>query len=168
VKCTDGGAEDVPGMIECANCGDSLSSEPPRASQRVASSDSIERILLAHIVEQEDALRELKGLKGAMARALSLPITIVYKSEVETVSHHVDRKGRVSVTRGEMRNVRVTFEGSHSSLCRMLVSREHGLPSSGHIKMTVSRRLLGKTEFEFGDGQLVNHPFKGLFWYLKH
>jgi hypothetical protein len=167
MKCPKCEAENAPSMIECGRCGYSLSAESPPTSERVASPDSIERILLAHIVEEEGALRELKGLKGAIARAY-LPLTTVFKSEVETVSHHVDKKGRVSVIRGEMSNAQVTFEGNHSSLCRMLVSREPRLPSSGHIKMTVAQRLFGKREFEFDDGQLVKNPFKGWFWYLRH
>jgi hypothetical protein len=156
-------------MIDCGNSGHSLSAESPMTSERRTLSDSIERILLAQAVEIEEAIRGAKGLRGFLARALSLPSTTVFKSEIETVSQHVDKDGRVTVTKGEMPNAKMIFEGSHSSLCQMLVTvaSERKLPVTEQpIKVTASGRFLGEVVFEIGTGEFDGRYLKRLPWSL--
>lgn len=171
MKCKKCGAENAPAMVDCGSCGQSLSAEPQTTSERTTSSDSIERILLAQAVEIEEALREAKGLKGFLTRALSLPFTTVYKSEVETVSHHVDKNGRVTVAKGEMANAKMIIEGSHSSLCEMLTTfaLERKLPvTESPIKVTFSGRFMGDVMFEIGTGEIDSRYLRRLPWSPGH
>ena len=172
LKCRECGAENAPGMTDCGNCGHSLSSDPSKPSERVASSDSIERILLRQAVDIEEATRGAKGLKGFFTRKLSLPFTTVFKSEIETVSQHVDKNGRVTISKGEMPDAQLIFEGSHSSLCQMLVTvaLERKFPvTESPIKVTASVGPLGEMVIEIGTGGEVDKQFfKKLPWNLGH
>lgn len=159
-------------MIDCGNCGHSLSAEPPKTSERVASSDSIERILLRQALEIEEAIRGAKGLKGFLTRRYGLPSTIVFKSEIETVSQHVDKNGRVTISKGEMPDAQMIFEGSHSSLCQILVTfvLERRFPAvESPIKVIVSAGPVGEVVFEIGTGGEVDPRYlKRLPWNLGH
>ena len=172
MKCRRCGAENASDMIDCGNCGHPLSAEPPKTSERLASSDSIERILLRQAVEIEEAIRGAKGLKGFLTRRFGLPSTIVFKSEIETVSQHVDKNGKATVSKGEMPDAQMIFEGSHSSLCQMLAT----FPSEGKfppvespIKVTASAGSVGEVVFEIGTGGEVDTRYlKTLPWNLGH
>ena len=159
-------------MIDCGNCGHSLSIELLKTSERVASSDSIERILLRRAVEIEEAIRGAKGLKGLLTRRFGLPSTIVFKSEIETVSQHVDKNGRVTVSKGGMPDAQMIFEGSHSSLCQMLATfaLEGKFPAvESPIKVTASAGPVGEVVFEIGTGGEVDPRYlKRLPWNLGH
>ena len=154
-------------MIDCGNCGHALSAESPLTSERIASSDSMERILLAQAVEIEEAIRGAKGLRGFLARALTLPSTMVFKSEIETVSQHVDKGGRVTVAKGELPNAKMIFEGSHSSLCQMLVdvALERKSPIiESPIRVTVSGWFPADVVFEIRAGEVGTRYLKRSPW----
>ncbi len=166
MKCPGCGAENAEGMLECVNCGCSIelgSSDSPGRTER---HDSIEHLLSRSALREENAFKERLGRRrGILIRSLILPMTIVFRSEIETTSLHVDRRGDVSIRRGAMPKPTFVIEGSHSSICEVLGSREPRLRAPATFKLTLNwGPFRGKT-IEVIQGQIMDHPLKDLYGY---
>lgn len=153
----------MPSMKQCGNCGQSFTEGSPPSSER---SDTIENLLSKSALREENVLKErLKKRKGILVRALVLPMTIVFRSEIEFASLLVDKEGNISVRKGMSPKPQIVIEGSHASLCQILQSREPKFSTHGSIKLTLNWGPFRNKIFEFVEGQVMDHPLKDLYGY---
>jgi hypothetical protein len=166
MKCPKCGAENARGMLQCGNCDYSLDPSSSPTSGQAERHDSIEHLLSRAALRAESALKEqLDRRRGFLVKSLILPMIVVFRSEIETASLHVDKQGGVSVRRGELPEPTMVIEGSHSSICRIIESDVPRLHAPGPLRLTLNwGPFRGKT-IEMVDGQVMDHPLKDLFGY---
>jgi len=92
-------------------------------------------------------------------------MTVVFRSEIETASLHVDKEGNISILKGVLPKPMLVIEGSHSSICQLLRSREPRFSAPGSIRLILSWGPFRNKTVEIVDGQIMDHPLKDLYGY---
>jgi hypothetical protein len=95
-------------------------------------------------------------------RTMNLPLTVVLRSEVETTSIHVDKRGNVSLSRGALPDPDVVIEGSHATLCEMLQTKAPMLAAPGPIRVTINSGEMKGLVVEVSEGDLIGNPLADL------
>jgi hypothetical protein len=127
--------------------------------------ENIENLLSKVALMAEPLLKaRLKKRRNIFAGA-TLPITVVFKSDVETASFHADKQGNVSIRSGALPHPTLVIEGNHSTLCQILQSREPELSAPGPVNVTLSWGPIRNKTINLAEGQIMAHPFKDLYDY---
>ncbi len=91
-------------------------------------------------------------------RSLGLPLTVVLRSDIETTSIFVDEANNVSVSRGALPEPNVVIEGSHATLCGILVSMESTITVLGPLTIHINKGDTKDMILEVATGETIENP----------
>ena len=108
--------------------------------------------------DKEAVKTSLRRGRRFFLRELGLPITLVFKSDLEATSVYVDKAGNVSISRGTLPDPNVIIEGSHAALCTLLQTKEAALAAPGPLRITITKGEIKSMVIDIAEGETMENP----------